>query len=106
VVTYLRSQPSLWADVGPDGRQALAWALFAKTEVEGYQKMTYELTPDAVELGLQTALPEVFRLGFGEFGRGEMGSANSTHLRFRPRFVLENVTGPPDDVAVRRASCR
>jgi DNA invertase Pin-like site-specific DNA recombinase len=71
VVTYLRSLPSLWADAGPEGRQAIATALFAKTEVEGYRKMTYELTPDAVELGLHAALPEVFRLDFGEFGRGE-----------------------------------
>ena len=57
--------------------------------------MTYELTPDAVELGLHAALPEVFRLDFGEFGRGERGSASLTHLSVRPRFVLENVTGPP-----------
>ena len=40
----------------PEGRQALASALFAKLEVEGYQKMTYELTPDAVDLGLQHGL--------------------------------------------------
>ena len=71
VVTYLRSLPTLWADAGPEGRQALASALFANTVVEGYRKMTYELTPDAVELGLGAALPEVFRLDFGEFGRGE-----------------------------------
>ena len=40
VVAYLRSLPSLWADSGPEGRQALASALFTKLEVEGYQKMT------------------------------------------------------------------
>jgi hypothetical protein len=57
--------------------------------------MTYELTPDAVDLGLQTALPEVFRLDFGKFGQGERGSPLLTHLRVRPRFVLENVTAPP-----------
>ena len=84
-----------WADAGPEGRQALASALFAKTEVEGYRKMTYEFTPDAVELGLHAALPEVFRLDFGEFGRGERGSASLTHLRIRPRFVLENRTPEP-----------
>ena len=39
VVAYLRSLPTLWADAGPEGRQALATALFAKTEVEGYRKM-------------------------------------------------------------------
>ena len=92
VVAYLRSLPSLWADAGPEGRQALASALFAKTEVEGYKKMTYELTPDAVELGLHAALPEVFRLDFGEFGRGERGSPLLTQAHPRPSFVLENRT--------------
>ena len=57
--------------------------------------MTYELTPDAVELGLQAALPEVFRLDFSESGRIERGSASLAHLSVRPRFVLENVTRPP-----------
>jgi hypothetical protein len=90
VETHLRSLPSLWADAGPDGHQALASALFTKTEVEGYQKLTYELAPDAVEVGPQTALPEVSRLG--EFVRGERGSASLTHLSRLPRFVLENVT--------------
>ena len=47
VVEYLRALPSLWADAGPEGRQALASALFTKPEVEGYQKMSYQLTPDA-----------------------------------------------------------
>ena len=59
MVAYLRSLPSLWADSGPEGRQALAVALFASIEVEGYRKMTYELTPDAVDLGLAAALPAV-----------------------------------------------
>jgi hypothetical protein len=71
VVEYLRSLPSLWADAGPAGRQALASALFTKLEVEGYQKMTYELTPDAVELGLNMALPATFTLEERGFGRGE-----------------------------------
>ena len=62
VVEYLRSLPSLWADSGAEGRQALASALFTKLEVEGYVKMTYELTPDAVELGLDMALPATFTL--------------------------------------------
>ncbi len=52
VVAYLRSLPSLWADSGPDGRQALATALFARTDVLGFERMEYELTPDAIELGL------------------------------------------------------
>ena len=62
--------------------------------VEGYTKMRYELTPDAVELGLGAALPAQLETGghTGGFGRGERGSASLTRLRFRPRFVLENVT--------------
>ncbi|HEY5435462.1 MAG TPA: hypothetical protein VIK13_09530, partial [Candidatus Limnocylindrales bacterium] len=72
VVAYLRSLPSLWADAGPDGRQALATALFARTDVLGFERMEYELTPDAIELGLGAALPAVFEIGKErEFGRGE-----------------------------------
>ena len=69
----LRSLPKLWADSGPEGRQALASALFTKLEVEGYQKMRYELTPDAVDLGLGAALPAQLETGgqIGGFGRGE-----------------------------------
>ena len=73
VVAYLRSLPSLWNDAGPEGRQALASALFTKLEVEGYTKMRYELTPDAVTLGLGAALPAQTETGghTGGFGRGE-----------------------------------
>jgi DNA invertase Pin-like site-specific DNA recombinase len=73
VVAYLRSLPSLWTDAGPEGRQALAAALFTKLEVEGYQKMRYVLTPDAIDLGLDAALPAELEVGaqMGGFGRGE-----------------------------------
>src|SRR5664280_1443184 len=73
VVAYLRSLPKLWTDSGPDGRQALALGLFARTEVIGFEQMIYELTPDAIELGLNAALPPVYELrtSIGEFGRGE-----------------------------------
>ena len=73
VVAYLRSLPTLWTDSGPEGRQALASALFTKLEVEGYTKMRYQLTPDAVTLGLGTALPARLETGghTGGFGRGE-----------------------------------
>ena len=72
VVAYLRSLPALWADSGPDGRQALATALFARTDVTGYERLEYELTPDAIELGLGDALPAVFEIGQERgFGRGE-----------------------------------
>ena len=93
--------PSLWNDAGPEGRQALASALFTKLEVEGYTKMRYELTPDAVTLGLGAALPAQTETGghTGGFGRGERGSASLTHLRFRPRFVLENVDSGGEIVA-------
>lgn len=42
--------------------QALATALFATTDVLGYEPMEYELTPDAVKLGLNAALPRVLEL--------------------------------------------
>jgi DNA invertase Pin-like site-specific DNA recombinase len=73
VVAYLRSLPKLWADSGPDGRQALALALFSRTDVLGLERMVYELTPEAIELGLNAALPPVYELrtSIGEFGRGE-----------------------------------
>ena len=50
----------------------LATALCARTDVLGFERMEYELTPDAIELGLGAALPAVFELGQKrEFGRGE-----------------------------------
>ena len=48
VVAYLRSLPNRWDHAGPEGRQALATALFTKLQVEGHTKMRYQLTPDAV----------------------------------------------------------
>ena len=91
VVSYLRSLPALWADAGPDGRQVLATALFARTDVLGEQ-MVYELTPDAIELGLAAALPAVFELTctIGEFGRGERASASLTQRSVR--FLMINRT--------------
>jgi hypothetical protein len=73
VVGYLRSLPAMRADSGPEGRRALATALFARIEVEGYQKMEYTLTPEAIELELGGALPAILEVNrqIGEFGRGE-----------------------------------
>ena len=73
IVDYTRSLPRLWADAGPDGRQALVSAIFARLDVLGFQRLEYELTPDAIDLGLDAALPPVIELGskIGEFGRGE-----------------------------------
>jgi hypothetical protein len=92
VVDYLRSLPALWADTGPDGRQALATALFARTEVLGFEQMVYELTPDAIALGLDAALPPTFELRctIGEFGRGERSRAEP--LRMNVRIVARSVS--------------
>ena len=95
VVAYLRSLPTLWNDAGPEGRQALASALFTKLEVEGYTKMRYQLTPDAVTLGLGAALPAQLETGghTGGFGRGERASADTPS----PSLVIP-VTNAPSRV--------
>jgi hypothetical protein len=82
VVEYLHSLPTLWAAAGPDGRQALATAMFARTEITGFERLEYELTPDAIELGLDAALPAVFELSgtIAEFGRGERTWTSHTDL--------------------------
>jgi hypothetical protein len=73
IVDYARSLPRLWADAGPDGRQAMVGAIFARLDVLGFQRLEYELTTDAIDLGFDTALPPVIDLErqIGEFGRGE-----------------------------------
>lgn len=72
IVDYTRSLPRLWADAGPDGRQALVAAVFAKLDVLGFQRLEYELTSDAMDLGPDAALPAHLQLyQIGEFGRGE-----------------------------------
>ncbi len=73
IVDRLRSLPTLWAESGPDGRQALAVSIFARLDVLGFQKLEYELTADAIDLGLDAALPPILELGrqIGQFGRGE-----------------------------------
>ena len=37
IVDYTRSLPRLWAHAGPDGRQALVLAIFARLDVLGFQ---------------------------------------------------------------------
>jgi hypothetical protein len=58
------------------GRRALATALFATIDVEGYQRMEHTFTPEATELGLSGALSAILEVGaqMGEFGRGERDS--------------------------------
>jgi hypothetical protein len=63
IVDYLRNLPRLWADAGPDARQTISTAIFARTDVLGFRRLEYELTEDAIELGLDAALPAAFELG-------------------------------------------
>jgi hypothetical protein len=48
-------------------------ALFARLDVLGYQRLEYELSSDALDLGLDAASPHARELDpkVGEFGRGE-----------------------------------
>ncbi len=72
IVEYTRSLPRLWEESGAVGRQALVVAIFARLDV-WIQTAWYELTADAIDLGLDAALPPVIDLGsqIAEFGRGE-----------------------------------
>jgi len=73
IVEYARSLPRLWAESSSTGRQALVQALFARLDVLGYQRLEFELTADALDLGLDAVLPHRIELEheIGEFGRGE-----------------------------------
>jgi hypothetical protein len=56
----------------------------------GFERMEYELTPDAIELGLDAALPAVFELGQRrEFGRGERNSTVMSDAGAVVHFVRE-----------------
>ena len=48
-------------------------AIFARLDVLGFQRLEYELTPDAIDLGLDAALPRILELNrqIDGFGRGE-----------------------------------
>ena len=89
IVDYTRSLPRLWADAGPDGRQALVAAIFARLDVLGFERLEYELTPDAIDLGLDAALPAVIELEskIGEFGRGERDSPATSDLPITMRLA-------------------
>ena len=39
IVDYLRSLPTLWADSGTAGRQAIVSAIFAQIDVLGFERM-------------------------------------------------------------------
>lgn len=82
VLAYLRSLPTMWADAGAEGRQALATSIFARMDVRGFERMEYALTEDAVRLGLNAALPAMLELGgsFAEFGRSGRSQTSTTDL--------------------------
>ena len=97
VVGYLRSLPAMWANSGPEGRRVLATALFARIEVEGYQRMEYELTPEAIKLGLSGALPAILEVNcqIGEFGRGERSRDFTSQLRCETELIAPRAWEPP-----------
>jgi hypothetical protein len=101
-VDYLRSLPTRWADSGLDSRQALVTAIFTRLDVLGFQRLEYELTPDAIDLGLHAALPPILELNrqIGGFGRGERNSPSLTQQSVT--FLLVNRT-PPREAAARTA---
>jgi hypothetical protein len=45
IVDYLRSLPRLWTDSGPEGRQALAAAIFKRTDVLGLRRSSTSRAP-------------------------------------------------------------
>jgi hypothetical protein len=98
IVDYTRSLPRLWADSGPDGKQALVGAVFAKLDVLGFQRLGYELSLDAIDLGLDAALPPVIELKrqIGEFGRGERARAYGNEVIGTIRVARH----PPDHAVV------
>jgi hypothetical protein len=65
--------------------------------------MEYELTSDAIELGLDAALPAVHELQskIGEFGRSERDSTSLTHPP--AGFVLVNRTSRREPASERTA---
>jgi hypothetical protein len=76
-------------------QKRIAQALFEHVEVLGPARVWLHPSDEAVALGWATAMTGEFTAHLRQSGRGERGSASLTHLRFRPRFVLENVTMPP-----------
>lgn len=86
------------------GGQALATALFARTEVTGFEQMVCKLTPDTIELGLDAALPAVFELRctIAEFGRGERRQTSTTDLSVPASWRLRCRVRPGDAQPISR----
>ncbi len=81
--------------------RCITTAIFARTDVLGFERMEYALTPDAIALGLDAALPAVFELQgqIGEFGRGERDSPATTDLPITMRLAE-----PPEPLALVRSA--
>ena len=62
-------------------------ALFARTDVLGFERLEYELTPAALDLGLGGALPAAYEIGEREFGRGERDSPATNDLPITMRLA-------------------
>lgn len=67
------------------------WPTCPDEPIRGHERMEYELTSDAIALGLDGALPATFDLGnqIGEFGRGERSQTSTTDLNVPARLPLE-----------------
>jgi hypothetical protein len=71
-------------------------AIFAQIDVLGFESMEYELSADAIGLGLDAALPPIMELKgkVAEFGRGERRQTTLRHLNVPVPLPLEiEVTG-------------
>jgi hypothetical protein len=96
IVDYLRSLSTLWTDSGTTGRQAIVSAIFAQIDVLGFERLEYELSADAISLGLDAALPPIMELKgkVAEFGRGERRQTTLRHRNVPANLPLEiEVTG-------------
>jgi hypothetical protein len=58
IVDYARSLPTLWADSGPEGRQALVIAIFARLDVLGFTRLVGATTTAQLVWILAARLPD------------------------------------------------
>ena len=67
----------------------------------GFERLEYELTADAIDLGLDAALPALMELGrqIPEFGRGERGSPSTSDLPINMRLAE-----PPEPSELERSA--
>ena len=71
-------------------------AILAQIDVLGFERLEYQLTADAIGLGLDAALPPVMEVkgNVAESGRGERRQTTLRHLNVPASLPLEiEVTG-------------